>query len=62
MYPCTVSEAEEARARLAETAAKLGESEAYCRDVEGKLAFLVKKSEHTLAEQRLKVGHNSVTT
>lgn len=56
-YPCAVSEAEEARARLAETEDKLDASEAYCRDVEGKLAFLVKKSEHTLGEQRLKVRH-----
>lgn len=52
------SEAEEARARLAVTETKLDASEAYCRDVEGKLAFLVKKSEHTLGEQRLKVGYS----
>lgn len=49
------SEAEEAHARLIEAAAKLDASEACCRELEGKLSLLQKKSENALGEERLKV-------
>ena len=57
--PCllsTYSEAEEAHASLAEAATKLGASEACCRELEGKLSLLQKKSENALGEERLKVN------
>ena len=52
----TYSEAEEAHASLAEAATKLGASEACCRELEGKLSLLQKKSENALGEERLKVN------
>ncbi len=55
MFLSTYSEAEEAHARLAEAATKLGASEACCRELEGKLSLLQKKSENALGEERLKV-------
>lgn len=49
------SEAEEAHARLIETTAKLDASETCCRELEGKLSLLRKKSENAFGEERLKV-------
>lgn len=56
--PCdfTDSEAEKAKSRLAEAAADLDASEAFCRELEGKLSLLRKKSENVLGEERLKVS------
>eukprot|EP00903_Cladosiphon_okamuranus_P014632 g13568.t1 len=49
-------DAEEAHARLAEAATKLDASEACCRELEGKLSLLRKKSENALGEERLKAS------
>lgn len=50
------SEAEEAQARLAEATEKLDAREASCRELEGKLSLLQRKSENALGEERLKVN------
>lgn len=55
MFLSIYSEAEEAHARLAEVATKLDTSEASCRELEGKLSLLRKKSENAFGEERLKV-------
>lgn len=58
--PCVLagSEAEEAKARLADAATKLEVSEAGARELEEKLALLLRKSESALGEERLKVTLN----
>ncbi|CAM9412038.1 unnamed protein product [Ascophyllum nodosum] len=45
-------EAQEANKRLAFTGEKLNESEATCRELEGRLSFLERKSENALGEER----------
>lgn len=50
------SEAEEAQARLTEATEKLDAREACCRELEGKLSLLQRKSENALGEERLKVN------